>query len=152
MWRRRVVLALMVVLAVLAVLPVLPVLTMVLLVLLVLLVPVVADSHTQPPSPSIALLDGRQVLPRLRWVHTMSAGVDHINCAKLAARAPPLTLTHNQVPPLPQNTQTWLPSPVWCLPSPPPLPALFSILSCAIAVPHRTAQHKGACVRAGHAF
>jgi phosphoglycerate dehydrogenase-like enzyme len=36
------------------------------------------------------------VLPSLEWVHTMSAGVDHLPHELFAQHAPPITLTHNQ--------------------------------------------------------
>ena len=36
------------------------------------------------------------VLPKLQWIHTMSAGVDHLPHEVLARHDPPITLTHNQ--------------------------------------------------------
>jgi phosphoglycerate dehydrogenase-like enzyme len=57
----------------------------------------VATSPVGPGSQTeleAALAPG--TLPALRWVHTLSAGVDHVDCTSLALRSPAVVLTHNQ--------------------------------------------------------
>ena len=44
------------------------------------------------------------VLPALQWVHTLSAGVDHLPHHLFATHDPPITCTHNQAsPPAPYS-------------------------------------------------